>query len=113
LDESKIIASYQRDKYLAADLHRNTPSKIDNSGGWTISLKDEKTFVFRGTDKTINGTWRIDKKEDNDYFINLDYNESRVNCRINGNIIYFDRPTKLFDSLFKDVIFVRVTRTIE
>jgi hypothetical protein len=113
IDANKFIANYERDKFILADTIQKHIAEIDNSDGWTISLKSENSFEFKGTNKIIIGLWTIDKNKGEDYSIKLSYNKDSTNCRINGNIIYFDRPEKLFDSLFNNVIFVKTTRKIE
>jgi hypothetical protein len=113
IDTTKFIANYVRDKFVTADTTEYFRNAIDNSGGWTISLKNENQFTFRGTDKIINGVWTVDKKDGEDYFVKLISQNDTIKARLNGTIIYFDGPYKLFDNLFKGVIFVQTTRTIE
>jgi hypothetical protein len=113
IDTTKFIANYERDKFVTADTTEYFRNAIDNSGGWTISLKNENQFTFRGTDKIINGVWTVDKKDGEDYFVKLISQNDTIKARLNGTIIYFDGPYKLFDNLFKGVIFVQTTRKIE
>lgn len=112
-DCNKFIANYERDKFIPSDTTGESNHKTENSGGWTISLGAENSFVFKGTGKIIKGFWTIDAVEDENYYLKLRYNNDSSGCKINGNIIYFARPEKLFDSLFSDVIFVKTTRNTE
>jgi hypothetical protein len=113
IDTTKFIANYERDKFVAADTTEYFKNAIDNSGGWTISLKNESQFIFRGNDKTINGVWSVDKKDGEDYFVNFAFQNDTIKARLNGTIIYFDGKNKLLDSLFEYALFVKTTRTIQ
>jgi hypothetical protein len=113
IDTTNFLANYERDKFIPADTTAHYDTAIDNSGGWTISLKNENQFIFRGTNKIVKGNWFVNKKDGDDYFITFTYESDTVKARLNETIIYFDRPHQLFDSLFRDVIFVKTTRKIE
>ena len=113
IDTTKFIANYERDKFVAADTTEYFKNAIDNSGGWTISLKNKSQFIFRGNNKTINGVWSVDKKVGEYYFVNFEFQNDTIKARLNGTIIYFDRKNKLLDSLFEYVLFVKTTRTIQ
>ena len=113
IDTTKFLANYKIDKFVATDTTKFFRNAIDNSGGWTISLKKENQFTFRGRDKIVNGVWTVDKKDGKDYFVKFISQNDNIKARLNGTIIYFDGPYKLFDNLFKGVIFVKTTRKIE
>ena len=113
IDKNKFVANYERDKCVALDTLKSKFSKIENSGDWTISLKDKNSFQFRGTDTTINGLWQVERKDDEDYYLKFSFGKDFIEGKLNGNIIYFDRQTKMFDSLFEYVLFVKTTRKID
>jgi hypothetical protein len=113
IDSTNLLANYERDKFVATGTTKYFRNAIDNSGGWIIRLNNEIQFTFRGTDKIINGVWSVDKKDGEDYFVKFIYQNDTTRARLNGTIIYFDGPHRLFDSLFKCVIFVQTTRKIE
>lgn len=107
IDTAKLFANYERDKFVLND---TASAAVSNGSKWTISLNDNNKFVFTGTNKTVNGNWQVNKKDGDDYFITLTSQSDTAEARLNGNIIYFDGPYKLFDSLFKSVIFVQTTK---
>jgi hypothetical protein len=113
IDKKNLIANYERDKMVPADTLKSTINKIDNSGGWTICLKDENIFQFKGTDTVINGMWTVERKDGEDYFLKFQFDKDFVEGRLNGNIIYFDKQKKMFDNLFDYVLFVKTTRKID
>ena len=113
IDKRDLIASYERDKFVAADNSVETKNKIEHSGSWIISLKDNDIFEFRGTNKLISGTWAVEREEGDDYYIKFLFDDKSVNGKLNGSIIYFEGSNVLFDKVFERVIFVRTTRTIK
>lgn len=112
-DTTKLFATYKRDKFVAIDTTEYSKKTIDNSGGWTISLKSANKFTFRGTQKIVNGSWSVNKREGEDFFLNFISQKDTISARLNGSIIYFDEPYKLFDNLFKEVVFVQMTNSTE
>ena len=103
-----FIATYQIDKVVPIDTSIQTRQKIENTNGWTIYLGDENFFKFKRTNKIIEGVWYFDKIEGNNQFIDFQFNIIHISGRLNGNIIYFDSPNLLLDSLFESALFVKL-----
>jgi len=103
-----FIANYQIDKVVPVDTTIQTRQKVDKTIGWTIYLGNENLFKIQKADKTIKGVWEWDKVEGDNQFIDFHFDNLHVSGRLNGNIIYFDKPNILLDSLFENAIFVKL-----
>ncbi len=68
---------------------------------------------MRKAKETSNGTWDIKKNRDNEYLLIFQVGNDFTEGRLNGNIIYFDKPQKIFNNIFESVIFVKTTRKID
>ena len=105
INTDKFLGIYERDKFVPAD--PSDSSVYQNNINWTIALRSENVFVYKTNSKSIQGNWSIESKDGEDYFISLKFGKNSVACRLNGTIIYFEQPSKLFDSVFNHVIFVK------
>ena|SRR5690606_16867212 len=106
--QKKFIATYRIDKTIRIDTSIQIRQRIDSSYGWTIYLRDENIFEFRGSNLVVIGNWQMVDKNNNDHFIDFQFADNHITGRLNDNIIYFDKPNLLLDSLFKHAIFVRL-----
>jgi len=106
IDEKKWIGKYERDKFVLAD-SSDAKAKLKASSHWLISLQDKNIFQFTGKNKTITGTWAIEQKEGDDYLLKFKLDNDFFTGHLNGSVIYFDNPPKIFDGIFEHVIFVR------
>ncbi|MES2775735.1 MAG: hypothetical protein V4722_16290 [Bacteroidota bacterium] len=109
IDKKIFIGTYQRDKFVPADSSKEIFCKIDKSDSWTISLREKDVFQYQGTDTTINGKWIVEEGN----YIAFQVDNKTAEGRIDGTIIYFDKPNGLFDNVFDYVLFVKATTKTE
>ena len=106
-----ISGFYKIDKHVAKDTSLTGLLKIDSTHTWSIDLMSESTFELRkGRFSNVKGQWQIDKVSGDNQFITFDLGGSHTTGRLNGNIIYFETPCLLLDSLFEIALFVKSDR---
>src|SRR5688572_14592089 len=105
--KKNFIANYKRDKFIPSDSLKVTINRIDKSNNWIISLKDNDLFEFIGSNKRITGEWTVERKDGDDIHLRFQFDGKSTEGRLNGNIIYFDKPNEIFDNIFVNVIFVK------
>lgn len=107
IDKKKFIANYKRDKFIPSDTLEVTRNRIDKSTNWIVRLKDNDVFEFIGSNKMITGEWTVERKDGDDIHLKFQFDGKSTEGRLNGNIIYFDKPNEIFDNIFDNVIFVK------
>ena len=107
-EKRDFIATYRIDKAVPIDTSKQVRQNVESTKGWTIYLGDENFFNFQGANKTVRGVWVWDKLEGDDQFMDFQVGNEHISGRLNGNIIYFDKPNLLFDNLFDSVTFVKL-----
>lgn len=73
---------------------------------WKIILQENNYFQLNGTEKNINGYWKIDRNGE-EYLILFHTGAITTVARFNGKEVYFDKPDMLLDSIFIKATFLK------
>jgi len=105
-----FIAKYHIDKTVPVDTTLKTLLKVKQTANWMISFEEHSNFELAGTGKSVVGYWGIEKINDNEYKLVLQGGGWTIYGRFDGTSMYFDKPYKMFDSLFSQVTFTRARK---
>lgn len=111
-NQSQFIGNYKRDKFVTSDTSTENTNKIDNSIGWTISLKDENIFQFKNADSIITGKWSVRRMNKEFYYLKLEFENKILEGVLINNIIRFEKPNWLFKNTFQKVLFVKTSESV-
>lgn len=108
-ERDSICGEYKIDKYVSVDTTLRVKNKIQASYSWTFEISPDKLFVLKNDDLIkAKGKWRTGNSVNGNQFIKFESNESQTTARLRGNILYFETPCFLLDSIFSRVVFVKL-----
>ena len=102
-----FIAKYYIDKTVPVDTSSKTLQRVRQTTNWIISLEENNNFELAGTGKRVVGYWDVEKINDNDYKLFLQGGGWAIYGHFDGTSISFDKPYKMFDTLFSLVTFTK------
>ena len=105
IDAREFTGTYQIDKFVP--LNSTTLSLIEKTPDWQISLLDNNNFKINGGGKYAVGYWRLENRNDEMKLV-FQNGGPAVLARLDGNIINFVGPNNILDSLFTQVLFIRL-----
>jgi len=105
-----FIGKYHIDKTVPVDTTSTTLLKVKQTANWMISFEEHSNFELAGTGKSVVGYWGLEKINDKEYKLTLQGGGWTIFGRFDGTSMYFDKPYKMFDTLFSYVTFTRVRK---
>ncbi|MBI5857956.1 MAG: hypothetical protein HZB42_09970 [Sphingobacteriales bacterium] len=80
---------------------------------WTLKLMDHNNFEIWGSNKAVAGYWAFTEKDSTNnslLFQSGSMPEGIIYARFAKDSLYFNTPVWIFDSLFKGVLFKRISK---
>ncbi|MBL7742032.1 MAG: hypothetical protein JNN00_01030 [Chitinophagaceae bacterium] len=105
--EQNLLGTYRILEIAPIDTTSRISAKIRDAVNWTISLKDSNNFEFNGIGEPVFGYWTSEDKKGKDITMSFSTAGHTIDAKFGGSTIYFDKPDKLFDSIFRRATFVR------
>ena len=100
-NKSDFIGVYTIDNAQAID------STVEHLAGWSITLDTKNNFEIISPQNILDGYWDVSKNNYEGYDLHLQSGGMKASGLIKGRIIYFDKPYKMLDSVFRNVSFIK------
>ena len=99
--KSSFIGHYTIDNARAID------STVEHLAGWSITLDTKNNFEIISPQNILGGYWDVSKNNYEGYDLHLQSWAMKASGLIKGDLIYFDKPYKMLDSVFRNVSFIK------